>query len=281
MTTPLKWLHSFEAVARLSNMTLAAQEIGLTQAALSQQMRALETHLKLQLFNREPRGVSLTAAGAQLYCDISPGLEQIGNALRRYRQPQGSRLRILSNTSFALRWLLPNLPKFHASFPGIQVEVRTVLWRPDRHGYDPDAEIYLGGPAQPAPATAIARCPLVAVCAADGPAPPGSEPLPVVRISGQESLFEEWLQSSQLAACGTRETIETDSVHAAVSLAAAGVGWTLCPSFLIREELQSGQLQVIEAKVKNSQRAYWLQLKNSPSAAAETFRDWIVAEAAG
>ena len=123
MTTPLKWLHNFEAVARLGNMTLAAQEVGLTQAALSQQMQALESQLKLQLFNREPRGVSLTTAGAQLYSDISPGLEQINNALRRYRQPQSSRLRILSNASFALRWLIPNLPKFHALHPGIQLDI--------------------------------------------------------------------------------------------------------------------------------------------------------------
>ncbi|KIC36880.1 LysR family transcriptional regulator [Leisingera sp. ANG-M7] len=275
MSTPLKWLHNFEAVARLGNMTLAAQEAGLTQAALSQQMQALETHLKLQLFIREPRGMSLTASGAQLYSDVFPGLEQISNALKRYRQPQGSRLRILCNASFALRWLIPNLPGFHARHPGIQVETRTALWRPERHGYDPDAEIYLGGPVQPAPARALVKCSLIAVRA---PGCAEEAPLPVIRISGQESLFEEWLKSPRFAACTIRQPLEVDSVHAAVSLAADGLGWTLCPSFLVRAELQTGRLLAADADVAAPKRAYWLQLKDRPSAAAEAFRDWITAE---
>ncbi|OBY24661.1 LysR family transcriptional regulator [Leisingera sp. JC1] len=275
MATPLKWLHNFEAVARLGNMTLAAQEVGLTQAALSQQMQALETHMKLQLFTREPRGMSLTASGAQLYSDVSPGLEQISNALKRYRQPQSSRLRILCNASFALRWLIPNLPGFHALHPGVQVETRTALWRPERHGYDPDAEIYLGGPVQPAPAGALVKCSLIAV-RAPGCAEEGS--LPVIRISGQESLFEEWLRSPRFAACTIRQSLEVDSVHAAVSLAGDGLGWTLCPSFLVRAELQTGRLIAADADVAAPKRAYWLQLKDRPSAAAEAFRDWITAE---
>ena len=275
MTTPLKWLHNFEAVARLGNMTLAAQEVGLTQAALSQQMQALETHLKLQLFTREPRGMSLTASGAQLYSDVSPGLEQIANALKRYQQPQGSRLRVLCNASFALRWLIPNLPRFHALHPGIQVETRTALWRPERHGYDPDAEIYLGGPVQPAPAKAIVRCSIAAVCA---PGCPEEGTLPVIRISGQESLFEEWLKTPRLAACTIRHCLEVDSVHAAVSLAADGLGWTLCPSFLVRAEVQTGRLLAFDANVAAPKRAYWLHHKFS--AAAEAFRDWMNAELA-
>lgn len=275
MTTPLKWLHNFEAVARLGNMTLAAQEVGLTQAALSQQMQALETHLKLQLFTREPRGMSLTASGAQLYSDVSPGLEQISNALKRYQQPQGSRLRILCNASFALRYLIPNLPRFHALHPEIQVETRTALWRPERHGYDPDAEIFLGGPVQPAPAKAIVHCEMAAVRA---PGCPEEGLLPVIRISGQESLFEEWLKTPRFAASTARQVFEVDSVHAAVSLAADGLGWTLCPSFLVRKDVQAGRLLADEAGVAASKRAYWLQLKDRPSAAAEAFCDWISAE---
>ncbi|WP_264212339.1 LysR family transcriptional regulator [Leisingera thetidis] len=280
MATPMKWLHSFEAVARLGSMTLAAQEVGLTQAALSQQMQALETQLKLQLFNREPRGVSLTPAGARFYSDISPGLEQIGNALKRYRQPRSSRLRILSNASFALRWLFPNLPRFQAGHPAIQVEVRTALWRPEHHGYGPDAEIFLGGPVRPAPARAIVRCQLVAVRAAASPEDPGDAPLPVIRISGQESLFEEWLKTPYFAGRTVRQDIEVDSVHAAVSLAAAGAGWTLSPSFLVQADVQAGRLCTAAAGITSPKRAYWMQLKDSPSAAAEAFRDWIAGEMA-
>ena len=277
MATPLKWLHSFEAVARLGNMTLAAEEVGLTQAALSQQMRALESHLKLQLFIREPRGMALTAAGAQLYTDVTPGLEQIGNALRRYRQPPGARLRVLSNTSFALRWLLAKLPEFHALHPEIQVELRNALWRPDRHGYDPDVEIVLGGATHPAPAVAIARSPLVAACA---PAlRHGAGPRPVVRITGLESLFEEWLQSPAMTAA--HSVVEVDSVHAAITLAEAGVGWTLCPRVLIREAMAAGRLWEAQAGLKSPDRAYWVQTRSNPDAPARAFRDWLLTAAEG
>jgi DNA-binding transcriptional LysR family regulator len=278
MTTPLKWLRSFEAIARLGNMTLAAQEVGLSQAALSQQMRALETHLKLQLFIREPRGVSLTASGQQFYSDISPGLEQVSNALRRYRQPQGDRLRILCNASFALRWLLPNLPGFHAAHPDIRVETRTALWRPDRQGYDPDVEIFLGGPAQPMPAKPLVRCPLVAV------GPPGEmsgmEVLPVIRISGQDSLFEAWLASPWCAKRQVRQVLEVDSVDAALSLASSGVGWTLAPAFLAAEDVGAGGLQTVRAEVPSPERAYWAQTKTPPTTAAEIFLNWITGEVA-
>ena len=273
MATPLKWLHSFEAVARLGNMTLAAEEIGLTQAALSQQMRALESHLKLQLFIREPRGMSLTAAGAQFYSDVFPGLEQIGNALRRYRQPQGTRLRILCNTSFSLRWLLPRLPDFHARHPEIQAEVRNALWRPDRHGYDPDVEIFLGGAQVAASAVALARCELIAVHA---PGLCSAKPLPFVRITGLDSVFEEWLQTPEVQARGSHEVIAVDSVHAAVTLATDGVGWTLCPSLLVARELREGQLEAAASGLKTTERAYWLQARSAASPAAEKFRDWIV-----
>lgn len=272
MATPLKWLHSFEAVARLGNMTLAAEEIGLTQAALSQQMRALESHLKLQLFIREPRGMSLTASGAQFYSDIFPGLEQIGNALRRYRQPRGTRLRILSNTSFSLRWLLPRLPDFHARHPDIQAEIRNALWRPDRHGYDPDVEIFLGGGHVAAPSVAVARSDLIAV------QPPGIRQdgaVPFVRITGLDSLFEEWLQTPELQHRGSREVIAVDSVHAAVTLAAEGVGCTLCPSLLVERELRDRRLIAAESGLRTPARAYWLQMRSAPNPAAEAFRDWI------
>lgn len=272
MATPLKWLHSFEAVARLGNMTLAAEEIGLTQAALSQQMRALESHLKLQLFIREPRGMSLTAAGAQFLSDVSPGLEQIGNALRRYRQPQGTRLRILCNTSFSLRWLLPRLPDFHARHPDIQAEIRNALWRPDRHGYDPDIEIFLGGAHVAAPAVALARCELIAVHA---PKANPEGPVPFVRITGLDSLFEEWLQTPALRERGSYEVIAVDSVHAAVTLAGAGVGWTLCPSLLVGQELQEKTLRAASSGLKSPARAYWLQMRPAPNTAAEAFGNWI------
>ncbi|WP_293572659.1 LysR family transcriptional regulator [Phaeobacter sp.] len=237
----MNWLHGFEATARLGSMTLAATEVGLTQAALSQQIKALETRLGRQLFVREARGVSLTAAGTRLYSEIAPGLEQIGTALARYQAPQSKRLRILCNTSLAFRWLIPKLPDFNCLHPDILLELRTALWRPDRYGYEADVEIFLGPGSSPQRSEKLATSPIVAVTARSSLASsvPTSTDRPIVRISGLETLFQNWIAIQKARGIGVVDRAETDSVHSALTLVEGGMGWTLCPSFIVQPKFDS------------------------------------------
>ncbi|MCZ4354631.1 LysR substrate-binding domain-containing protein [Roseovarius aestuarii] len=275
----MNWLHSFEAAARLGNMTLAASEVGLTQAAMSQQIKALEIRLGRQLFVREPRGVSLTAAGTRLYAEIAPSLDQIGNALKRYATPRRNRLRLLCNTSLATRWLNDLLPKFQRMHPDILLELRTALWPPDRLGYDADVEIFLGFGVRPPRAEFLVQSPFVAVAAPEIAARVVSQDqgIPLIRISGLSHVFDTWLSRKENKKIKFVDVAETDSNHGALTMAEAGLGLTLCSSFLAKQSIHEGRLQVLtDAKVAPDV-AYWLQLKDVTKPAAILFRDWIMA----
>mgnify|MGYP003881786233 FL=1 len=277
----MNWLHSFEAAARLGNMTLAASEVGLTQAAMSQQIKALEMRLGRQLFIREPRGVSLTAAGSRLYSDIAPGLEQIGRALNRYSTPGVKRLRILCNISLAMRWLIHRLPEFQQTHPDILLEMQTAMWRPDKFGYDADVELFLGTASAPARAELLAPSPIIAVAAPEyaSACPSSRAKISLIKVSGLDGTFNEWAAAQKAQKRSVVEAVEIDGFHMALELAQAGLGVTLCPSFLARDAVREGRLIALPHRDDQFQRSYWLQLKDGASPSALAFKEWATAAA--
>ncbi len=85
----IQTLQAFEAVARLHSFTRAAEELFLTQSAVTHQIRALEQYLNTRLFRRNPRGVELSEAGLAIYHDITGGLAMIGRCLNGVRRQSG------------------------------------------------------------------------------------------------------------------------------------------------------------------------------------------------
>ena len=115
---PLQYLLGFEAASRLSSFSLAAQELGLTQSAISHQMRLLEERIGQPLFIRRGRSVVLTDAGHDYQRSVAKSLEQLEGGYRRlapYRKP-GSVI-IYAPHDFAARWLLPRLHELRAIIP--------------------------------------------------------------------------------------------------------------------------------------------------------------------
>lgn len=118
---PLKALPVFEAVARLNSFSLAAEELAITQSAVSHQIKQLETYLGEQLFWRSGRTVTLTDDGRQ-YCDaIGSALLQIERASEQLLGHEESRLRLSVFSSFAVRWLVPRLPELQRLHPQIDL----------------------------------------------------------------------------------------------------------------------------------------------------------------
>jgi LysR family glycine cleavage system transcriptional activator len=107
----LNALRAFEVAARHLNFRLAAEELGVTQGAVAQHVRALEAQLGLQLFDRNPRSLSLTPAGRGYVGHIRRAFEIISDATARLR-PEPRHLTISVTPTFATRWLLPRLPAF-------------------------------------------------------------------------------------------------------------------------------------------------------------------------
>jgi LysR family glycine cleavage system transcriptional activator len=125
---PLNPLRTFEAAARLSSLTHAAEELNVSQVAVSRQVKVLEDYLGVVLFKRLHRGIELTEEGRQLYEGVTRAFIEIGNAARRVsRRGRRDILAIQSYTTFSQRWLIPRLTQFHETFPRIEVRLSSSI----------------------------------------------------------------------------------------------------------------------------------------------------------
>ncbi|HOF52617.1 MAG TPA: LysR substrate-binding domain-containing protein, partial [Rhodoferax sp.] len=117
-------LRALEAVARHLNFRAAAEDLALTQSAVSRQVQALEDEVGVPLFLRHTRAVELTSAGNQLLRAAVPSLERIDSAVRLIRQSSGRKSVAISTwASFASMWLIPRLEAFQAEYPDIDIRI--------------------------------------------------------------------------------------------------------------------------------------------------------------
>lgn len=129
---PLNALRGFEAAARLGSFHKAAEALNLTQSAISQQIRSLESYLEQPLFHRNGRSVSLTDAGHDLLSTTQAMLQQLAVGIRRldqYRKP--NQLVVNTTPAFARHWLLPRLGDFHQRCPDVDLWLFTSFEAPD------------------------------------------------------------------------------------------------------------------------------------------------------
>lgn len=129
---PLNALRGFEAAARLGSFHKAAEELHLTQSAISQQIRSLEGYLEQPLFFRNGRSVALTDAGFDLLSTTQSMLQQLAVGIRRleqYRKP--NQLVVNTTPAFARHWLLPRLADFHRLHPEVDLWLLTTDETPD------------------------------------------------------------------------------------------------------------------------------------------------------
>ena len=123
---PLIAVRAFEAAARHGSFVRAADELSITPAAVSQQVRYLEERLAIRLFTRHPRGVQLTRAGADYATSITVALDQIAAATERVRNADATGTLTISTTpSFASKWLMPRLIRFQSRHADLDVRLST------------------------------------------------------------------------------------------------------------------------------------------------------------
>ena len=150
---PLDSLRFFEAAARHQGFARAAEELGVTPAAVAHRVRMLEKYLDVPLFNRRHRGVRLNRRGQAYLKEVQRILAEVhGVSERQRRWPR--RLRIVSVEAVAEKWLVPRLASFKAANPGVAIEIET-----NHRGVDPDSRdfdawfAYTGETAAPRPVT--------------------------------------------------------------------------------------------------------------------------------
>ncbi|ASP40207.1 LysR family transcriptional regulator [Bacterioplanes sanyensis] len=127
---PLKALPVFEAVARLNSFSLAAEELAVSQSAVSHQIKQLETYLGEKLFLRSGRQLTLTEEGKQYLEPIGSALLQIERASEHMLGREESRLRLACFSSFAVRWLIPRLPDLQRARPQLDLALEMTMHNP-------------------------------------------------------------------------------------------------------------------------------------------------------
>ena len=142
---PLNALRVFDAAARHLSFTKAAEELFVTQAAVSHQIKSLEDFLGLKLFRRRNRSLLLTEEGQSYYLDIKEIFTALNDATRKLqaRSAKGA-LTVSLPPSFAIQWLVPRLSGFNSAYPGIDVRIQAVDREEDKLADDVDVAIFYG-----------------------------------------------------------------------------------------------------------------------------------------
>ena len=299
----LDGLRAFEAVARRLSFSAAAEELHLTQSAISRQIKALETELGASLFNRGTRKVDITAAGELLRQAVLPALDGIDRSVRQIRVAQGRRAVSVSTfASFATLWLLPRLAGFQRQHPDIDIRISATDQRVDMD--DPEVDValrYDAAAAVPSEAEPMfselltpAASPWLVQQAASGQAPPLQA---ITDLAGHALLEEDdhhpsaanlswrrWLALQGHAGLAPRRWVYLNYTHQQVQAALAGQGVALARMALVHDQLARGEL--VEPFGANGRvaapNAYWLIALPGARLRPElrAFIAWIRAEAA-
>ncbi len=290
-------LRSFEAVARLLGFRAAADELNLTQPAVSRQIRALEDELGAPLFHRGTRHVELSAAGTQLLRTVAPLLQQLDATVRQIRQQRRRQpVALTTFASFASLWLLPRLPAFQAAHPGIDIRVSANDQLVDLDDGELDLALrFTRADSLPPGAQRLFGEVLTPVAS---PALLARQPLRAPADLARHTLLEEddhragaaylswqhWLQQHGAGGVEPRGWIYLNFTYQQIQAALAGQGVALARSALVAELLQRGEL--VEpfgpAGRVASPWAYWLlraprRIEREPLAA---FEAWLLQQAA-
>jgi LysR family transcriptional regulator, glycine cleavage system transcriptional activator len=294
---PLNALRAFEAAARHLSFSRAADELHVTPAAISHQIRALEEELGVPLFRRLTRAVRLTEAGQAAYPALREAFERLHEAVERARGPASSGLLTVSVApSFASEWLLPRLDRFRAAHPGLEVRLDPSPRLADFERDGVDVAIRYGSGRHPS--FRVERLfadevfPVCSRALAAGP-PPLRVPadlrgatlvhLDDYAMQGHYyPTWREWLLAAGVADIeperGPRFTMANMSIQAAI----AGLGVALASRVLVEDALAAGRLVRPFALALPLEYAYHLvaPMRPAPVPKVQAFWDWMLEEAA-
>jgi len=291
---PMNALKAFEAVSRLGSVSKAAEELCVSQGAVSQQLRNLEDHLERELFIRTPNSFKLSEEGETYAAVIQRSLGEIASASQEVaRNRTRTGLTISTGPFFAQNWLLPNLKGFYESFPGVPVVIdktpklvtfkndgidAAIRFSEDESGFNDLESVLLYRPQIFAVASP-------AYIADHGMLESLAEP-------GEHHLIDGHYSSKQQGALHTiwQDVVSDNQIDPAVHLesfpefdqalnaALLGRGIALIPDYMIEEEIESGKIAYANPDpIPALFKCYFVSPADArPNSALIAFRDWLV-----
>ena len=250
---PLNALRAFEATARLGGVGRAAQELHVTHGAVSRQLKLLEDHLGLALFQRAGRGLRLTAAGSRLQAACSDAFAGIADCVQALRRPTATPALVLGCSGSVLaRWMIPRLPALQAALPGLRLHwsaldgsfteaqaaldaVLLLVQKPWPRGWQvrelaPERVGVVVAPSHPA-AQRLRHAPPAALL---------EETL--LHTRSRPQAWPDWAQAQGLEPTRLQLGTGFEHLYYLLEAAVAGLGPAIAPEPLVAQDLAAGRL---------------------------------------
>ncbi|HYD94076.1 MAG TPA: transcriptional regulator GcvA [Noviherbaspirillum sp.] len=283
-------LIAFECAARHESFTRSADELCLTQSAVSRQVACLEEYLGVPLFNRVKKRLSLTDIGRIYAKQVREHLERIerDTLAAMARRGAGGILELAVIPTFATRWLIPRLPQFYAQHPEITLNLTT---RAEPFMFNDtifDAAIHFGSPAWPgAVAHHLFGEEMMPVCSPrlmQGRASLRAAELaalPLLHQSARAEAWRNWFVQAGVHDVPSMKGQRYELFSMLVEAARAGLGVALMPRILVLGELASGQLVIPCDIGLRNEKSYFLVYPEykAESLPLKVFRQWLMATA--
>lgn len=290
----LGWMRILAAIGDVGSLTAAAQNLGLSQPAVSYQIRRIEEQIGVSLLKRQHRGVSLTPEGRRLFEIVSRSVAEIDQFALQFRNPiQKPVIRLHTDYAFSSLWLIPRMHSFQAFYPGMNIQL-VATQRMERHELQEDDVAVVFGSRSEAGKDAVLLIPeKVAPVAARGMVN-GRGGLGDVTALAREKLIHldtpspapwfEW--RSYFAAFGISRDVHEKYgdvsfntyslvVQAAIGQQGLAIGWL----GLIDPLLAEGMLVTTGPELEAPDRGYWLLNAAGRNTPGERLSAWLMAEA--
>lgn len=286
-------LRAFEAAARHLSFTRAGEELHVTQAAISNQVKSLEDYCGRPLFRRRGRSLVLTEAGQRSLPSLRQGFDKLAEGAEYLTTPDiGDFVTVSSMVIFAAKWLVPRLEHFYQDHPGIDVRIEAAMRNVDLSRDDIDIYIHLGGGHYPGMIVdklmSVEVSPVCSPHLLEGP-----EPLRAPADLRNHTLlhvdflapwpdWSEWLEAAGTEGIDVTHGPRFNGLGLQVQAAVRGLGVALASSFIVADDLEAGRLvKPFDLAIDATLDLYLFCQESAveqPQIAA--FRDWILAEAA-
>ncbi|MFJ4374620.1 transcriptional regulator GcvA [Pseudomonas japonica] len=285
----LNALRVFEVVARQLNFRRAAEELGVTQGAVAQQIRGLEADLEIRLFERLPRSLALTDAGRGYQASIRRAFELIAEATRALR-PEPLHLTISVTPTFASKWLIPRLPDFTAAWPHIDLRVLATERLSSFHTDAVDLAVRFGQPPfGPGLETRLLFEQGIVAVASPALLERLGRPATLAdlqRFALLHDAHNAWSQFCQQvfgqALPAAAQNLRFNQTSLAIDAAVAGQGLALASRLFVQADIDAGRLLRVFDKVLRADAGFYLVAprKARNEATLALVQDWLLAQAA-
>jgi putative choline sulfate-utilization transcription factor len=285
----LGWMRILLEIGRRGSLTAAAQGLGLTQPAVSYQIRRLEDELGVRILKRQHRGVELTQEGKALYDLVSRHVAEIDQLASAFKADERPAVRLHTDYAFSSLWLIPRMQEFRALYPDINIQIAATQ-NPLRQNTGEDDVLVIFGTREEAGRNATLLLPekVRPVCApgflsaaSEAVTPEDFAKLKLIHLeSSWASTWHDW--PSYLAAAGVHRNIEHGRgdisfntyslvVQSAIGQQGLALGW----AGLVDDLLKTGALVSLGPELEAPDRGYWLMGSSGRKGATAKLVDWL------